>query len=217
MDRRRASLGLWVCSWAFACGGAGGEADATVSMGSTGSATSNADSSPPTGGETSEPPAPTSEAAGGGATVAAPELLVILRDRYEEAWLGSAAIADLDGDGMPEIVVPRGEAVLAWHADGTLLWKTAANRARVGHPAFGDPVHFPVYLSGLWDYGDNIVAITNQVSVADISAQPGLEVVFAGFDGQIHAVSAAGQTLWSHTYTQDAAVMTAGVAIAARD
>jgi len=440
MKRRSASLGLWVCSWAIACGG--GEADSSGSSGSSGSASSNADSSPPTGGETSEPPTPTCEAAGGSATVAAPELLVILKDRYEEAWLGSAAIADLDGDGTPEIVVPRGEAVLAWHADGTLLWKAAANgrvwaspvvadltgdaRLEVAfasreqvhvldaagapvpgfpvswedelrslaagdldgdgdldlaaalasggpqdvvngwtgqgepvagfppnaagssgcddkcylagcydqnlalgdldgdgtadlvaphdnayasihhgsgeafdaaavypakktpgvrylhalaesmqgyaddeatalqahftntapaiadldgdgtrevillasvqnaaqdqreqgvalwvvgpdaarHPAFADPVHFPGYLSGLWDYGDNIVAITNQVSVADISAEPGLEVVFAGFDGQIHAVSAAGQTLWSHTYTQDAAVMTAGVAIA---
>ena len=135
MDRRSASLGLWVCSWAVACGGAGGDADAT---GSTGSVTSNADSSPPTGGETSEPPAPTCEAAGGGATVAAPELLVILKDRYEEAWLGSAAIADLDGDGTPEIVVPRGEAVLAWHADGTLLWKAAASGRVWASPVVAD-------------------------------------------------------------------------------
>ena len=49
---------------------------------------------------------------------------------------------------------------------------------------------------------------------ADISAEhPGLEIVFPGFDGAIHAVSAAGEVLWSTPYTADAAVATAGVAI----
>ena len=391
--------------------------------------------------DTGEPPPATCAAAGGSATVSAPELLVILKDRYEEAWLGSAAIADLDGDGTMEIVVPRGEALIAWKPDGSVLWKVPAagriwsspvvanfvgdarlevaftsreqltlldaagnvlpgfpvawedelrslaagdidgdggldlaaapahggptdvmnawrsdgskvagfppngsgtsgcddkcylagcydqnmalgdldgdgkadlvaphdnayvsihkasgeafdaaaiypvkktpgvrylhvlaeamqgyaddeetalqahftntapaiadldgdgqreviliasvqnasqsdrekgvavwvvGRDGARHPNFMTPVHVPGYLSGLWDYGDNIVAITNQASVADISPEPGLEVVFPGFDGAIHAVSAAGALLWSTPYTDDAAVATAGVAI----
>lgn len=46
------------------------------------------------------PPAPacTPASGGGGKTVSAPELLLTLKDRYEEAWLGSAAVADVNGD-----------------------------------------------------------------------------------------------------------------------
>ena len=445
MKTRLASgLGAWVCSWAIACGGAGSESgeEGTGTSTATGASTTTPTSSGTSSETSSEPPATVCAAAGGRAEVATPELLGVLKDRWEEAWLGSPAIADLDADGRPEIVVPRGDAVLAWHADGTLLWKVqgtgrvwsspvvadvtgdgklevafasreqlqvvdatgkpapgfpvvwedelrslaagdldgdgdldlAVALARSGpgdvvqawdgqgqvvagfppnasgssgcddkcylagcydqnlavgdldgdgaadlvaphdnayasvhhgsgeafdaaeiypvkktpgvrylhalaesmqgyaedeasalqahftntapaiadldgdgtrevimlasvqnaaqdqrelgvalwvvgadaarHPSFASPVHFPGYLSGLGDYGDNIVAITNQVSVADIDAEPGLEVVFAGFDGQIHAVSAAGAPLWSYTYTDDPTVATAGVAIA---
>src|SRR5690606_29731003 len=60
----------------------------------------------------------------------------------------------------------------------------------------------------------NIVGITNQVAVADLRAdQPGLEIVFVGFDGRVHAVSSMGQVLWSTVYTTDDDVAAAGVAI----
>jgi len=45
-------------------------------------------------------------AAGGQATMQAPVLLRTLADRYQEAWLGSPAAVDLDGDGVREIIVP---------------------------------------------------------------------------------------------------------------
>jgi hypothetical protein len=63
---------------------------------------------------------------------------VILKDRYEEAWLGSPAIADLDGDGTMEIVVPRGEALIAWQADGTVLWKVPATGRIWSSPVVGN-------------------------------------------------------------------------------
>ena len=125
------------------------------------------------------------------------------------------AIADLDEDGTAELIAlgsiqnaaqddrERGVGLFVAHADGTRP------------DAWIAPPRFASYLAGLWDGGDNLVGITNQVAVADISpAHAGPEIVFAGFDGQIHAVDARGATLWSTRYTSSADVWTGGVAIA---
>ena len=102
------------------------------------------------------------------------------------------AIADIDGDGTREVILLASvqNAAQDQREQGVALWVVGHDAAR--HPAFAEPVHFKGYRSGLWDYGDNIVAVTNSVSIADISGEPGLEIVFADFDGTIHAVSAAG-------------------------
>jgi hypothetical protein len=125
------------------------------------------------------------------------------------------AIADLDEDGTPEVVM-LGSVQNAAQTDrlrGVSLWVVRSDVSRV--PGFESPVHFPDYLAGLWDYdGTNVVGATNQVSIADIDAdEPGKEVVFAGFDGAIHAVGSGGAVLWSSSYTTDANVLTGGVAI----
>jgi hypothetical protein len=39
-------------------------------------------------------------------------------------------------------------------------------------------------------------------------------MIFAGFDGRIHAVDAARNEMWNYTYTEDARVLTGGVAVA---
>ena len=54
--------------------------------------------------------------------VQAPKLLLTLKDRGDEAWLGSPAVADLDGDGKNEIIVARGERLVVWSADGSVKW-----------------------------------------------------------------------------------------------
>ena len=52
------------------------------------------------------------------------------------------------------------------------------------------------------------------MSVADLDpGKPGPELVFAGFDGRIHAASAQRQELWSFTYTTDPNVLTGGVVV----
>jgi len=85
-------------------------------------------------------------------------------------------------------------------------------------PGWESPRHFPSYLSGLGDLQGNIVAATNQVSVADLDpAKKGPEFVFAGFDGRIHIVDGLGASADSYPYyqyTEDESVLTAGVAIA---
>lgn len=124
------------------------------------------------------------------------------------------AIADLDGDGKPEIVMLASvqNAAQTDRLKGVAVWAVQHDGTRL--PAFTTPFHAPGYLAGLWDLGDNIVAATNQLSVADIDpTSPGPEIVFAGFDGKIHAISAKAAELWSTTYTTDATVLTGGVVI----
>lgn len=125
------------------------------------------------------------------------------------------AIADLDGDGTGELIAlgsiqntaqddrERGVGLFVARNDGT------RPDAWLAPPRFAD------YLGGLWDAGDNIVGITNQVSVADLDPdRAGPELVFAGFDGRIHAVDARAETAWSTAYTTSAGVWTGGIAVA---
>ena len=125
------------------------------------------------------------------------------------------AIADLDGDGTNELVL-LGSAQNASQTDrlrGVGLWLLGYDGAR--KPGWEAPLHLSAYLSGLWDPGGNIVGITNQVSIGDLDPPSlGLEIVFAGFDGRIYAVRRNRTIAWSYAYTNDASVMTGGVALA---
>src|SRR5262245_41948313 len=68
------------------------------------------------GGSVPPPTTPSCDpaAGGGSATVAEPTMMMALADRFEEAWLGSPAVADLDGDGKNEIVVARDDKLVVW-------------------------------------------------------------------------------------------------------
>ena len=94
------------------------------------------------------------------------------------------------------------------------LWVVGSDAAR--RPGFEAPFHAPGYRAGLWDFeGTNVVGATNQVAVADLDPdQPGLEMVFADFDGNLHAVSSDGRALWQTSFTTSDDVLTAGAAIA---
>ncbi len=128
------------------------------------------------------------------------------------------AVVDVDEDGRNDLVVlgsvqnvaqtdrERGVVLFALHDDGTRLsgWEA--------------PFHAPDFLAGLWDYdGTNVVAATNQVSVADLfgdAGHAGPEFVFAGFDGRIHCVDARASEIWNYQYTTSTRVLTAGVLVA---
>ncbi|MBX3231678.1 MAG: VCBS repeat-containing protein [Labilithrix sp.] len=137
------------------------------------------------------------------------------------------AIADIDKDGTPEIIMV-GSVQNASQDDrlrGVALWVVKPDASR---PAgWETPFHVPAYVMGLNDgfspkLGDdavagagNLVGLTNQVTVADVDAAvPGLELIFAGFDGKIHAVSAAKTELWSFAYAEDGRALTPGVVVA---
>lgn len=63
--------------------------------------------------------------------MAEPELVATLFDRWHEGWLGSPAVADLDGDGTREILAPRGNLLLGWHLDGTIVFRAEVDGGRI--------------------------------------------------------------------------------------
>jgi hypothetical protein len=63
--------------------------------------------------------------------VAAPVLLKALGGGWREAWLGSPAVVDLDGDGKMEIVVARGDRLEAFRDDGSLVFETSGCEGRI--------------------------------------------------------------------------------------
>ena len=125
------------------------------------------------------------------------------------------AIADINGDGAYEAVFTGSvqNASQSNRFKGVGLWAIRSDASRIH--GWEAPFHAPHYLSGLWDSGNNIVGLTNQVTIADINAtKPGLEMIFAGFDGRIHAVAADRTELWQMQYTTSAGVFTPGIVVA---
>ncbi len=133
MDRRHVAFGV-LCALLSACVfGNVGTGDSAVSKPRGPSTASGGSVAPPTA------PACTPASSGGSPNVAKPELAYTLKDRWQEAWLGAAAVADLDGDGKPEIIVPREGKLIAWHADGSILWSYATEQNRIwASPVVGD-------------------------------------------------------------------------------
>ena len=137
------------------------------------------------------------------------------------------AIADIDKDGTPDIVMV-GSAQNAAQDDrlrGVGLWVLDSHATR--HVGWEAPFPVPAYVMGLNDGfahdfdadpvagADNLVGLTNQVTIADISsAKPGLEMIFAGFDGKIHAVAADKTDLWSFSYGENGRALTPGIVVA---
>ncbi len=125
------------------------------------------------------------------------------------------AITDVDGDGTNELVM-LGSVQNAAQTNrflGVALWVVRHDGTRPD--AWVSPFYAPDYLDGLWDPGDNIVGATNQVTVVDLDpSSPGLEYVFAGFDGRIHAVTSDNKELWKQTFTDQTGVLTGGVVAA---
>ena len=125
------------------------------------------------------------------------------------------AIADVNGDGRYDVVMVGSvqNAAQDMRKLGVALWVVESDASRLA--AFVTPVRAPSYLAGLEDLEGNIVGATNQVTVADLDGgRAGLEMIFAGFDGSIHAVGADGAPLWTYDYTSDPLVLTGGVAVA---
>ncbi len=137
------------------------------------------------------------------------------------------AIADVDRDGKMDVVM-LGSVQNTAQSDrlrGVSLWLVRPDASRL--PGWETPFHAKDYVVGLADgfarglddaplaSASNLVGATNQVTVADIDgARPGLEMIFAGFDGRIHAVSADKTELWATPYAASGRALTGGVVVA---
>ncbi len=116
----------------IACGGSGG-----------GDGGSGGGGDNPSGGETpvnGDPLLPTpgvcSASSDDAAAVTTPVLRSTLDGSWDENWLASPAVADIDGDGDMEIVAARHSVLYVYHHDGSLNWQTA-----FGYSASNSPEH----------------------------------------------------------------------------
>ncbi len=84
---------------------------------------------PGQGGACEKDMAKACEAASGGSSgpVQEPTLRMTLPASWDENWLASPAVADLDGDGNKEIVAARHSVLYVWNQDGSLRWRAAWN------------------------------------------------------------------------------------------
>jgi hypothetical protein len=57
--------------------------------------------------------------------VQAPSLRATLPASWDENWLASPAVVDLDGDGDAEIVAARHSVLYAWDSTGAMIWRAA--------------------------------------------------------------------------------------------
>jgi hypothetical protein len=85
------------------------------------------------------PPPPACDATPGEhGAVQAPELRATLDASWDENWLASPTLVDLDGDGTLEIVAARHSVLYAYRGDGALLWQTAWGQSASSSPEHGD-------------------------------------------------------------------------------
>jgi hypothetical protein len=114
----------------------------------------------PVQGTPSVPPPPSCEAAPGGSSgeVQPPRLRSTLPGSWDENWLASPGLVDVDGDGRLDIIAPRHSVLLVYHGHGGLLFQTAFASSASNSPEHGDVRMWPSAAAGDFD-GDGDVEI----------------------------------------------------------
>ncbi len=153
--------------------------------------------SPGSRGFTGEPADPTcNPGSGPEREVPVPELVRTFPASWDENWFGSPGFADLDGDGIHEVIAGRHSVLYVWRADGQLLW-----HAPVGSPATetvqrGPARQYAAPVIGDFNGDGNLeiaVAYSHFVAVYrhDGSLLPGWPVSFPDSTNEIRSIAAA--------------------------
>lgn len=140
-------------------------------------------------------------------------------------FYGSPALADLDGDLVPETVTgATNGAVYVWRSDGAMLdgWPQWTAQGIVSSPAVADLDGdgglevlvgsddgwiYAWRADGTWLPGWPVETrgdVFSSVVAADVDPAPGLEVIAASFDGRLYAVGCAGVNLFGWPKRLDA-------------
>lgn len=145
-----------------ACGGGGG-GDEGAGAGGTGADGSGgtgeqANTGGVTGHPITPPPPACAAAATPGGAVQAPTLRATLPGSWDENWLASPALVDVNADGVLDIVAPRHSVLYVYSGDGTPLWQTAWASSASNTPEHGEVRMWPSAAVGDLD-GDGDVEI----------------------------------------------------------
>jgi len=134
-----------------ACGSDDGEGDSSDGSGGS-SNTGGAVGNPIT-----PPPASCAEAAqGSSGDVQAPVLRQTLPGSWDENWLASPALVDVNADGLLDIVAPRHSVLYVYSGDGTPLWQTAWSYSASDSPEHGNVRMWPSAAVGDLDGDDDV-------------------------------------------------------------
>ncbi len=155
----------------------------------------------PKKGEPIVPPPPSCSEAetGSSGEVAAPKLRMTLPGSWDENWLASPSLVDINGDGELDIIAPRHSVLYAYSGSGSLLWKTAFAYSAEESPEHGSMRMWPSAAVGDLSGDGNIeIAVSahpdsngNNVAVYDNTGAllPGWPQVYG--DSEVRSIAAA--------------------------
>jgi FG-GAP-like repeat len=126
--------------------------------------------------------------------VSAPVLRTTLPASWDENWLGSAAVYDLDNDGAMEIIAGRHSVLYVWDNKGKKLWRAPVGENSSSLNDHGSPRQYAAPVVGDLDNdgnGEIAIAYSNSVAVYDHSGMilTGWPQTFPGTDGEIRSIA----------------------------